>query len=335
MVEIIFTLDYEIYGNGRGSLRELVIEPTEQLAAIFKQHAAPLVIFAEAVEFDKIEHAQSDPSSSDVCRQLRHLRTAGHEIALHLHPWWANARFEQGLWHLDWSERNICALPQQRIEAIVAGAIGYLRAALNDPGYVPHSFRGGLWLMQPTENMARVLSRHGIRADSSVFKGGRTRALGLDYRPALQNDSHWRFSTDVNVPDASGSLLEVPIHTEMVPFWEMLGRKRLQVQKKVPVASNGSPLPARWRDFLRLRYPRKLDFCRMTAPEMRAVMERILHETRPRQSKLTPVVAIGHSKDLVDFDAIRQFLAFLRDNSIAVTTFARLLADCPKPPLVS
>ncbi|HSA00598.1 MAG TPA: hypothetical protein P5055_07645 [Candidatus Paceibacterota bacterium] len=286
------------------------------------------MVFAEALELAKMERFQSDPAIADVRNQLRSLRAAGHEIGLHLHPWWANARFEDGSWSLDWSERNICALPTERIDQIVTEAINYLRNALGDPAFSPVSFRGGLWLMQPTVPMASVLACHSIQVDSSAFKGGRTRDLGLDYRPALQNGPCWRFSTDVNFPDSSGSLLEFPIHSEMVPFWAMLGRKRLRIQKKVPAATNGTPLTVRWLDYLRLRYPRKLDFCRMTAAEMCTVMKRALQHAHKSDSNLAPVVAIGHSKDLVDMQAVRTFLDFLHEHSIPVTTFHRVLPHC-------
>jgi hypothetical protein len=229
----------------------------------------PFVVFAEAVEFARMEETRSDPDTAMVRAQLRELRAVGHEIALHLHPWWANARYENGHWRLDWNERNICTLEPDRVEAIVSEAICYLRDGLDDPRFTPLSFRSGLWVMQPTAVIANVLARHGVRVDSSVFKGGRVHGLGLDYRPALGHDGFWRFRTDVNVPDPHGTLWEIPIHTQMVPFWRMLGRKRLKLQKKVPSASHGTPLPRRWRDFFRYRYPRKLDFCRMTFDEMR------------------------------------------------------------------
>ena len=160
-------------------------------------------------------------------------------------------------------------LSPERVNAIVSGAICYLRDALEDPGFSPVSFRSGLWAMQPTAVMTNAPTGHGIRVDSSVFKGGRVDALGLDYRPAHENGGVWRFTRDVNVPEACGALWEIPIHTQMVPFWRMLGVKRLTLQHRVPSAVNGSPLTRRWSDFLRLRYPRKLDFCRMTFDEMR------------------------------------------------------------------
>jgi hypothetical protein len=330
MIEFVFTLDYEIYGNGEGSLRDLVLDPTRRLAEIFQEFSAPFVVFAEAVEFARMEETRSGPDTTRVRAQLRELRAAGHEIALHLHPWWANARYENDHWRLDWSERNICTLEPDRVEAIVSGAICYLRDGLDDPRFTPLSFRSGLWAMQPTAVIANVLARHGVRVDSSVFKGGRVYSLGLDYRPALGNDGFWRFGTDVNVPDPDGKLWEIPIHTQMAPFWQMLSRKRLKLQNKVPSASQGAPLPHRWRDFFRYRYPRKLDFCRMTFEEMREAMEDVLEEAQVRRGERSLIVAIGHSKDFVDSEAIRRFLDFLQQRAVAVTTFSRLLSEEPQ-----
>jgi hypothetical protein len=214
-----------------------------------------------------------------------------------------------------------------RVEAIVSGAIHYLREALDDPHFTPLAFRAGQWAIQPTPVIASTLAQHGVRVDSSVFKGGRIHDLDLDYRPALANGCFWRFGNDANVPDPTGQLWEVPIHTQLVPFWQMLGRKRLKLQSKTRSASKGSPLPHHWRDFLRFRYPRKLDFCRMTFEEMREAVEGVLEEKQVRPEESSPIVAIGHSKDFVDSEAVRQFLAFLEKRAIPVTTFSRLLCQ--------
>lgn len=328
MIHCIFSLDYEIYGNGLGSLRDLVLDPTQRVAKIFAEFDAPFVVFAEAVEFEKIEEAGADPDSAAVRSQLRELRAAGHEIALHLHPWWANARCHNGRWQLDWTERSLGALSSERIETIVSGGIQHLRDALGDPEFTPIAFRAGQWLIQPSQTVANVLARHGILVDSSVFKGGRMHGLGLDYRRASANKGFWRFGEDVNVPDPDGQLWEIPIHTQLVPFWQMLRRKRLQLQRKTHTASQGSPLPRNWRDFVRFRYPRKLDFCRMSFEEMRDTTERALRAAPNERESI--LVAIGHSKDFLDGDAVRCFLVYLRQQAIAPTTFARLLECRPE-----
>ncbi|MBW2123078.1 MAG: hypothetical protein JRH07_14730 [Deltaproteobacteria bacterium] len=321
MIDFIFTLDYEIYGNGTGGLRELVYEPTERLASIFREHGATFVIFTEVAELEKIEEYQADEAIDVVKHQLRRLYEEGFEIALHLHPQWYNAKRESGRWMLDSSEYNLCTLPEKRIEEIVSRALDYLQNVLGNNSYIPLSFRAGNWLFQPTATAARVLHRHGIRVDSSVFKGGFQRNHNLDYRPALKNGNYWRFEDDVNISKPDGPLLEVPIYTELKPFWKMLHRKRLGMQCKSLETNGYRKLVSRLRDFARFRYPRKLDFCRMGYDEMRNVMRRVMRIEREKRHDVVPIVSIGHSKDLVDFDSVRKCLTYLSDNSLRITDF--------------
>jgi len=322
MIEFVFTLDYEIYGNGRGCLKELVHEPTSQLAELFCRHGARLVAFVEAAEFARIEEYQADPMIGAVRTQVRDLDRAGFEIALHLHPWWCNARRQGANWILDLSEYNLCTLPPARISAIVSEGIDYLRGLVGRPDFVPTSFRAGNWLLQPTSAVAPILANAGIRLDSSVFRGGLQHKHGLDYRRAPKGEYFWQFGADVTKADPRGMLTEIPIHTQIVPFWRMEAGKRL-ARGNAFGAAGQSPAGAlnRIRDFLRFRYPLKLDFCRLTAERMIAMMRRVLEVEKRDPGSYKPIVAIGHSKDLTDFRAVDELLLFLRGNGIAVSTF--------------
>jgi hypothetical protein len=336
MIECVFTIDYEIYGNGCGSLHDLVFEPARQLTAIFDQHQAKFVNFVEAIEFSQIERHCSDSVAANIRRQIRELHEQGHEIALHLHPQWANAQYHAGQWELDYAEYNLCVLPPDRIARIVDDALAWLRGVVGDPAFTPLSFRAGNWLFQPTRDAAAVLAARGIKIDSSVFKGGLQRQHRLDYRPACKNGWYWTFADDVNVPSPNGGLLELPIHSQMVPFWRMLTGKRMALQQKS--ASTGTrcstnspkrpPGSSRLRDHLRLRYPLKFDFCRMTLVEMTRMTETVLRADESSPNVLKPMVAIGHTKDLVDFGAIDAFLGWLRQRSIPVSTLAAVYDRC-------
>ena len=55
MIKLIFTLDYEIFGNGEGSLKELVYEPTQNLINLFNEYNYNFVNFVEAAELIKIK----------------------------------------------------------------------------------------------------------------------------------------------------------------------------------------------------------------------------------------------------------------------------------------
>jgi hypothetical protein len=323
MLDFIFTIDYEIYGNGQGSLAELVLDPMAKLVDIFNMHKKKMVVFAEVSELEIIDKFKTDLTISSVKKQIKQLYDQDFEIGLHLHPQWYNAKYINQNWELDYNEYNLCTLTRERIVNIVDQSIDYLREILGEPEYVPVSFRAGNWLFQPTKFLADVLSAKGIMIDSSVFKGGRQHQYKLDYKRALKNGNFWKFIDDVNFPDNKGTMVEIPIHTKMVPFWKMLTGKRVGIQQK----RSSSPIKKqkreimRYFDFIRFRYPLKLDFCRMTLDEMILMMEKIIQTHNKNPTNYWPVVSIGHTKDLVDFKTVDMFLSYLNEKGVEVTTF--------------
>lgn len=320
MIECIFTIDYEIYGNGEGSLRELVYEPAEKLKVIFEKWNARFVAFIEVAELEMIEAQGSDPVIDLVKNQIRAFYKEGFELGLHLHPQWYNGTYANGSWHLDYSEYNLCKLPRDRIANIVDRSIGYFRKVLDITDYTPLSFRAGNWLFQPTKTVANVMAERGIKVDSSVFKGGRQHQHKLDYRPAMKNGYYWKFTNDVNEPAPQGLLLELPIYTQMVRPWKMLTPKRVGLQKKGSSAAQSRKSKLyRILDFLRLQHPLKLDFCRMTLDELTGMVGSVILRDQNDPTSYRPLVAIGHTKDLLDFETIESFLSYLKQKGIAVT----------------
>lgn len=339
MIDCIFTIDYEIYGNGTGALKNLVYEPCLRLADLFKRHNIRFVNFVEAAEFEKIEAAGTDPQIGQVMRQIRDLYCDGFEVGLHLHPQWFNARYQSGRWLLDYSEYNLCKLERSRISEVVGRSLSYLQRVVGDPSFTPLSFRAGNWLFQPSRTASEVLREFGIRIDSSVFKGGLQHKHNLDYRPARKNGYYWRFDTDVNVEAANGPWLEVPIYSEMIPSWRMLTSKRLSFSGNIGMSGPSAGNRAlRALDFLRFTYPLKLDFCRMTLDELTSTMSRVMRRDRRDPAAYKPIVLIGHTKDLNDLPAVERFLSFLEANEIKVSTFAdvypKLLGSNVRTPAV-
>src|ERR1019366_745988 len=193
---------------------------------------------------------------------------------------------------------------------------------VNQPDFTPLSFRAGNWLFQPAQTAASILAEKGIKIESSVFKGGLQHNHCLDYRRALRNGYYWPFNSDVNVPDPMGPWIEVPIHTEMVPFWRMPTSKRLGFSNGFGIAGQRARQKLnRALDFMRFRYPLKLDFCRMTLNELTSMVNRLIQEDREEPALYRPVVAIGHTKDLTDAQTVDAFLSFLRTKEIPVSTF--------------
>ncbi len=321
MIQFVFTVDYEIYGNGQGSLKDLVYEPAEKLKAIFLKHGARFVVFPDAAELEMIESLGTDPDIGTVKGQLNDLRRKGFELGLHIHPWWYKARRDAERWILDGSEYNLCVLPRERIVEIVDRAIEYLRRVLTEPDFAPVSFRAGHLLFQPTRPLAGVLAERGIKVDTSVYRGGLWRKQGLDYRRAPRTAPFWRFGDEAVVPDPRGVLIEVPIHTRQVPSWRLLTSKRVALQQAGGSAAKlRLKILDRFSDFARLRYPLKLDFGQMTGHEASRTIDRIIREDRTDPASYRPVVAILHTKDPLDAETLDATLETLARNGIGVTT---------------
>ena len=322
MIDCIFTLDYELYGDGAGSLKELVYEPAEKLKAIFENYGARFVIFVETGELEIIEGLNADHAINLVRRQISDFYARGYELGLHVHPQWYNAQYENNRWLLDYVEYNLCNLAQFRIDQIISRAIEYLRKLLGVPDFTPISFRAGNWLLQPTWPVSKVLAEHGLKIDSSVYKGGMQHLHRLDYRRSQKNGYFWRFSEDVNIPDHKGVLIELPTYTRMVPLWNLFSRKRIRLQQKgfVGFQSRANQL-SRIRDITRLRQPMKLDFCRLTISQLIQMFEEEIQKDQENPGLYRPIVAIGHTKDLIDYETPDLLLSYLRKKRLEISIF--------------
>lgn len=322
MIEYIFTVDYEIYGNGQGSLRDLAYEPTERLKAIFLKHGARFVVFPDVAELEMIEAHAADPMIGSIKAQLNALQRDGFELGLHIHPWWYNARRENGTWVLDQREYNLCTQPVERINEVVDRAVGYLRKLVGTPGFTPLSFRAGHLLFQPTQPLGDVLAEHGIKLDSSVYKGGLWRKHKLDYRRAPKRAYYWGFHGNVTIPDPQGVLLEIPIYTRQAPIWRLLTAKRVGLQQAGATSTQtGRKILGRLADFSRFQYPLKFDLGQMTKGEMARMADHSLKNDRRDPLGFHPVVAIMHTKDPIDYEAVDALLSRLVESRVAISTF--------------
>lgn len=326
MLDFIFTVDYEIYGNGTGSLRELIYEPAEKLIDIFSEKRVNIVFFIEVAELEIIEAFRSDPEINLIKNQIKRIYKTNFEIGLHIHPQWYEARLANGQWILNYEEYNLCKLDEDRIYQLLKRAVDHLRYLVDDPGFSPLVYRAGNWLMTPTEKMGRALTRLGIKIDSSLFKGGYQHSTGLDYRQAPKNLFYWKFSENINKPDLAGSLFEIPIYTKMLPIWKVLNGKRFNIEKKA--ANSGSLteiFKKRLLDVLNFRFPVKFDLCRLSYNELISFAEELINLDAQSPELYKPIVLIGHTKDNPDFDIITRFLDFLDKKNIKCSSYNETL----------
>lgn len=342
---VVLSIDYEIFGNGTGDVRQHVVDPTERMLKLGDEFGTPFTIFFETEEylsFVRYREALRRDLGYDPA-QLMHdqavdLVRRGHDLQLHLHPQWVGARYENGQWSLNASKRAVDDLFEQQPD--VTKYMAERKAVLDEmlaqaePGRTVRAYRAGAFCAQPGDRLLTALAAHGFLIESSVVKGlHRDRGYGrYDFRNVPSRKRAWRIRRDVCVEDAAGCLLELPIHSVMQRRWHQftLSRLKAKFSGNVPRAQQKEmieQLGLRWNPVSLLQFlfrpvPVKLD-CHNLSPGK--LHDWIRSAERSPLDPLDVVVVIGHSKEHIDDDAMRRFLKKLAgDKELKVVTFDQI-----------
>ena len=237
MLRVIFTLDYEIHGNGDGSPQALMVEPTGRLLRLFDEHGAKLTIMADVAEIMKFKEYKEAVGRDDygydaIAEQLRSALASGHDVQLHLHSSYFGASHDRGRWSQDWSEvPHFASLPYDRMLEMVRVGKEFLENLLRpvDTTYRCQAFRAANWSVSPSRNVVRALVENGIFIDTSVFKGGcRQGRVTFDYSGAHDHMRPWPASPDdICRCDTDSQLWEFPIYTEQRSILGFISVNRL------------------------------------------------------------------------------------------------------------
>ena len=356
MLKVIFTSDYEIHGNGDGCPYELMVEPTYRMLRQFDEYGAKLTIMADIAEILKFkeyadEHGRDDYHYGKIVDQLRDAIRRGHDVQLHIHSSYFNARHERGRWVQDWSEYNFAGLKPERLNEVIRIGKEFLESMLRpvNPNYCCEVFRAANWSVSPSENVVRALVENGIKIDTSVFKYGRRDGLvNFDYSNACSGLVPWKASKDdICVPDATSELFEFPIYSENRWVGAFLTPQRIYracVSRVHRVSDyNGDPatnqagraksnqVPFIKSNWLTRKHAWKADFNQCSGRQLNAALRRAQVQCIGAASDL-PFVLIGHSKLFTRFNerSLRSFLSYVANSpeSFGFAKFGDLNLQC-------
>ncbi len=316
-LNLIFTLDYEIHGNGEGSPLQLMIEPTYRLMNLLEKYGFKLTIFGDIAEilcFKKYFEETGDDrfSYKAIEKQLQKAIRRGHDVQLHIHSSYFKATYNGKSWEQCWDEYNMATLSYERIDEMVKQSKAYLEDLLKpiDKDYLCHVFRAANWSMMPIENIYTVLVNNGITIDTSVYKGGKQGGnVDYDYADAFSNLYSYKVNPlNINSYDPNGKLTEYPIYTEMRYFWSFITPVRLfrmirtkfhKHKKNLERSMEKNTNQLSWRSFF-VKSPWKLDFNQASGTQLINSLKRIKKQTK--HNSTVNVVLIGHSKTFIPYN---------------------------------
>lgn len=243
-MNLVLTFDYELFGDGSGDVFEQIIKPTNQILEICEEYNINTTIFFEVIEYIKFKEEwekenrmgyQQNPIQA-IENQLQQAVLAGHDIQLHIHPQWVNARYVNDRWEVDfsnWRLGNFETNKNYNIEDLLKDGKLAIESLIREvkPDYKCVALRAGGYNIMPSKNIFEAMQRVGLVLDSSVYPGGYedSNLSKYDYRSvSIDKDCWWGDSENITQEAKSNrEIMEIPIFSLMQPRW----KKLLNVEK--------------------------------------------------------------------------------------------------------
>lgn len=314
MIQIIMTLDYEIFGDGSGIVNREQIIPVNQLLDIFEQYGAKLTLFFEYGQYFGYEKFANENNSfkSDnelIKNQIIDTVKRGHDVQFHYHPTWYNVVYKNNEIKLDTRLFDISDLEENQIEEVVSSGKEFLENLLKpiDSSYTCNSFRAGAWSMKEPKKVLPIFKKYGFKCDSSVAPNAKfDSAYGkFDYTKASKNFGYWHIDTDTDslIEESSKKeFIELPIYTKKssLGFLKYLNQHYIKSNKIVSSFYKTKVSEAKmskWQKIQKIlnRNYYMADFNTMSHTTLLSMIDEVYKKYKDTD-EVVPLVFIGHSK---------------------------------------
>jgi len=334
----ILTTDYEIFGNGTGSVERCMLEPTRKMVTILEKYNAPLTIFLDVCEYWAFEAEYEkgnlkEDRAGKIRQQLQELISRGHDVQLHAHPQWLDYKLVEDGWLLNFNYWRTSSLPfSNNINQHLSlnNLFNKGKVTLEEivkpvnPKYKCNVFRAGAWSIQPEEEVLKALLENNFAVDSSVAKGMK---FGDDFTfydftqaPDLPS---WKITERVDKQDAKGVLTEIPIFTAQVPLLkrlQFLNQRRNNKHLLKPEGCEGTAIATKGKskfDKIRellLKSRSMFNFSDAVSSEEMIYFANKALRKYSGANKLIPIVAISHPKTFANEKELEKFMEWAAKN---------------------
>lgn len=233
MKTVILTIDYELFlGSETGSVNECMIKPTEKLSSILERNDSKMTIFWDILHYYKIlefetNHPELTRDRILIENQILDLTKRGHDVQLHLHPHWLDAKYKNGNWNFSYDRFKLHNLSDEYNEHDVNTILGCITISKKlmekiirntNPLYRVTTFRAGGYLVEPFDKIKNALLKNEIIVDSSVCPGlfNKSGTSPYDFR-LYPSKLKYNFNSTPKVTVGHGDFIEIPITVIKLP----------------------------------------------------------------------------------------------------------------------
>lgn len=345
-IYLALTDDWELRGDGSGEIERIQFQPMRELLRLYNQYGARSTFNAEMMQQLAFrQHQELHPELKTLAdgwdEHVIDAHQQGHDIQLHLHTQWSEAKYENGVWRLsgDWSILNY---EPEAARAMLRAGKEYLENLLRkvDAAYRCVAFRAGSLALAPSPHILNLLAGLGIEIDTSIVGGLRieTRNVQLNYETC--EESFLPFYPNMDDARRVSNEREKII---CVPIFHFYGSRRQVVRqilahgwrktkqhlkpacaKKDEGQAIESYAQQEWADAREASGVARLyhkaikpslkgkhltsDFSRLNRHFMREMLQAIRQQAAQAEFENIPVVLTNHSKNIEDYAPIESFL---------------------------
>jgi hypothetical protein len=220
--KILFTFDYELFlGSKSGSVKNCLIEPTNELIKIFDRHKIRnAIFFVDTSYLMKLKNEKDKNCLKDfnsISNQLITLIDKGHYVFPHIHPHWLDAIYlpEINQWSLsNFSKYRFHSASLNEKEKLFSESFQILNDILskgNKP-FIINGYRAGGWSIQPFSDFEPFFDQHRIKNEFSVVPGFKnlSEAQYFDFTNSSIKQ-FYKFDNDPCVESKTGKYTEFTI----------------------------------------------------------------------------------------------------------------------------
>lgn len=322
MKQILLTLDYELFGNGSGNVFEHMIYPTERMLEIAKKHVAKITFFFEVIEYWRLKEEWDAGNSmgyktnpiTAIEKQICEAVKDGHDVQLHLHPQWVDAKWLNGCWVVnmdDWRLGEYKKVGEDSLDELLRRGKETLEQMIRPikSDYVCNALRAGGYCIQPSGEIVKSMRKYGFRYDSSVYPGGYEdgQLQRFDFR-GLPDDIGWWYCLDKVEKSVSKEteIVELPIvGMEVTRFMKFMSidrvigllKNRGHMSQMLEAKTTTSHKKASLKDKIKFFFQKECqtwDFCLLSKSMHEAFLCKV-----EEQKERTVFVMVGHPKSLL------------------------------------
>jgi hypothetical protein len=333
-IYLALTHDWELRGDGSGDIEKIQFAPLRRLLEIYAKWGVRTTILPDVMQQlafrrNENDHPDLKPPADSWDQHLRDALLQRHDIQLHLHPQWLNAKYQEERWlpNGDWSILNY---ERDAAYAMLARGKQYLETLLRpiDSSYRCLAFRAGALAAAPSEHLFESLAGLGIELDVSIAGGVfvDSHELQLNYRQCEETflPFYPRMEDARKVSDKPGPTVCVPLNhfygSRRAVTRQNIWLARQQMNRPstgqaadpgVSKSNSGSRIGLAFEKLIMPAIKRKhfvSDTGRLNYPLMREMLAAIRERARASGLPQIPVVLTNHPKDIRDFPAIERFV---------------------------